>query len=90
MWCWAPPPVTFEAVGQKKKKLMIRASGHSGSSNHHFLKGGCSVWVKKPAFLFHLFVYEVQESEFCMSVYHYIRQLVVQEFFPRRSDFPGK
>ena len=25
-----------------------------------------------------------------MSVYHHIRQLVVQEFFPTRSDFPGK
>ena len=24
-----------------------------------------------------------------MSVYHHIRQLVVQEFFPTRSDFPG-
>ena len=25
-----------------------------------------------------------------MSVYHHIRQLVVQEFFPTRSDFPGQ
>ena len=25
-----------------------------------------------------------------MSVYHHIRQLQVQEFFPTRSDFPGK
>ena len=25
-----------------------------------------------------------------MRVYHHIRQLVVQEFFPTRSDFPGK
>ena len=25
-----------------------------------------------------------------MSVYHHIRQLVVQEFFLTRSDFPGK
>ena len=25
-----------------------------------------------------------------MSVYHHIRQLVIQEFFPTRSDFPGK
>ena len=25
-----------------------------------------------------------------MSVYHHIRQLVVQEFFLKRSDFPGK
>ena len=25
-----------------------------------------------------------------MSVYYHIRQLVVQEFFPTRSDFPGK
>ena len=25
-----------------------------------------------------------------MSVYHCIRQLVVKEFFPTRSDFPGK
>ena len=25
-----------------------------------------------------------------MSVHHRIRQLVVKEFFPTRSDFPGK
>ena len=25
-----------------------------------------------------------------MSVYHHIKQLVVQDFFPKRSDFPGK
>ena len=25
-----------------------------------------------------------------MSVYHHIRQLVVKEFFPIRSDFPAK
>ena len=25
-----------------------------------------------------------------MIVYHHTRQLVVQEFFPERSDFPGK
>ena len=25
-----------------------------------------------------------------MSVYHQFRQLAVQEFFPKRSDFPGK
>ena len=25
-----------------------------------------------------------------MSVYHHIRQLVVKEFFPTRSNFPGK
>ena len=25
-----------------------------------------------------------------MSVYYHIRQLVVREFFPTRSDFPGK
>ena len=25
-----------------------------------------------------------------MSVYHHIRQLVVKELFPTRSDFPGK
>ena len=25
-----------------------------------------------------------------MSVYHHITQLVVQEYFPRRSDFPGQ
>ena len=25
-----------------------------------------------------------------MSVYHHIRQLVVQDFFLTRSDFPGK
>ena len=45
---------------------------------------------KNPAFPFHFFVYEVYGSEFCMSVYHHIRQLVVQEFFPTRSAFPGK
>ena len=25
-----------------------------------------------------------------MSVYHHIRQLVVQEFFPTKSDFSGQ
>ena len=25
-----------------------------------------------------------------MIVYHHIRQLIVQEFFQKRSDFPGK
>ena len=25
-----------------------------------------------------------------MIMYHHIRQLVVQEFLPKRSDFPGK
>ena len=25
-----------------------------------------------------------------MSVFHRIKQLVVKEFFPTRSDFPGK
>ena len=25
-----------------------------------------------------------------MIVYHHIRQLVVPDFFPKRSDFPGK
>ena len=25
-----------------------------------------------------------------MRVYHHIRQLVIQEFFPKTSDFPGK
>ena len=25
-----------------------------------------------------------------MSAYHHIKQLVVQEFFPTGSDFPGK
>ena len=39
---------------------------------------------KKPAFPFHLFVYEVKGREFCMSVYHHIRQLVVQEFFSNK------
>ena len=49
-----------------------------------------SVWVKKPAFPYHFFVYEVLGSKLCMSAYHHIGQLVVQDFFPKRSDFPGK
>ena len=33
---------------------------------------------------------KVANFNICMSVYHHIRQLVVQEFFPTRSDFLGK
>ena len=36
------------------------------------------------------FVYKVLESEFCVGVYHHINQLVVQEFFSKRSDFSAK
>ena len=51
------------------------------------IQRGCSVWVKKPAFPFQFLVYEVYRSEFCMSVYHHIRQLVVKEFFPTRFSW---
>ena len=47
-------------------------------------KGDVRFGQKKPAFPFHFSVYEVEGSEFCMSVYHHLRQLVVQEFFPNK------
>ena len=34
--------------------------------------------------------YEVQESEFCMSMSYHIKQQVVQDIFSKRSDFLGK
>ena len=43
--------------------------------------------TQKMRFPFTFFVYEVEGSEFCMSVYHHIRQLVAQEFFQQGLIF---
>ena len=53
-------------------------------------KGDVRFGPKNPAFPNHLFVYEVKGSGFCMIVYHHIRQLVAQDFFPKKSEFLGK
>ena len=49
----------------------------------HRSERGCSCWIKKPAFPNHFLFIKSKRANFFMIVYHYIRQLVVQDFFQK-------
>ena len=51
-------------------------------------KRGCSVWVKSLRFSIIVLFMECKRANFCMSFYHHIRELVVQEFFPKGTEIP--